>query len=139
MCREKNEPCEYSFYCVRLIYSLLVIDATNNIYNRQQLKEDKTLDEEAFKQYVVKEVATQDYQQAVAEEVATKCAEIAKQPSGDNPDGGDESKCAKTQLKAMKCVMKEFFEACPADLQDQAEHCKKMREMVKSGEFKRFG
>lgn len=110
-----------------------------NWCNRQQLNEDKTLNEEAFKQHIVKEVATQDYLQAVAEDVAIKCAEIAKQPSAEHPDGENESKCSKSPVKAMKCVIKEFFEACPADLQDQAEHCKKMREMVKSGEFKRFG
>lgn len=101
---------------------------TENIFFQKQLNEDKTLNEEAFKNYISNEVATQDYQKAVAEDVATKCFESSKQTSHESDESAT---CSNLPKRAMKCVMKGFFEACPADSQDQSEQCVKMREMVK--------
>lgn len=79
------------------------------------------------------ELAKEDYQKAIADATVTKCIEEAK----NSPNGGPakDSKCNGIPLKAGMCVHKEFFKACPADMQDQSEKCVKFREMVNSGKF----
>lgn len=96
----------------------------------KQLNEDGTFNEGAAKEYVINEIAKQDYLKPIAADTATKCIETAKEPSGENPSG-----CSKLPMKFMGCIMKDFFEACPADLQDKSEHCVKIREKLSSGQF----
>lgn len=106
-------------------------DATNQlIWNLKQLNEDGTLNEDGAKNYIINEVATQEHLKSIAADTATKCTEAAKESSGENPSG-----CSKIAVKLMGCIMKDFFGACPADLQDQSEHCVKIREKVSSGQF----
>lgn len=70
-------------------------------------------------------MATHDFTKAIAADTATKCAAAAKDSSGENSSG-----CSKTTSKLMWCVVKEFFKACPTELQDQSERCVKMRERL---------
>lgn len=74
-------------------------------------------------------MAIEDYQKTIVSETATKCMAEAQDASS----GSNESECKNTSLKALICVGKEFFLACPTDMQDTSEKCVKLREMVQNG------
>lgn len=91
----------------------------------QQLNENNTLNEVAFRNYIAHEVATQDYQKVIAKDAAMKCVEITKGFTEVNSSG-----CTIIPIELLSCITKEFFHACPVELQNQSEHCIKMREWV---------
>lgn len=77
-------------------------------------------------------MATEDFEKTIASETATKC--IAKAQDASSGSGeASESECKNTSLKALMCVGKEFFLACPTELQNTSEKCVKIREMVQNG------
>lgn len=87
------------------------------------------MDDAAFTAWV-KEIAEKTERlNAIAEEIAKKCLEKAKDSSTDrpNPDG---MKCSQQPIKAIMCVHKEFVKSCPAADQDQSEKCVKFREKI---------
>ncbi|XP_055298694.1 uncharacterized protein LOC129566632 [Sitodiplosis mosellana] len=96
---------------------------------------DKSLNEDKYRIVVTTQMATEDYQKAVADAIATKCIEKVK-----SADGSEESpdECSKTALKANHCASKELINACPADKQDNDEHCVHFREFI-NGDLKGKG
>lgn len=80
-------------------------------------------------------MATEDFQKAIASEAATKC--IAKVQAANNgtteSSEANKSGCKHTVMKAIRCVSKEFFIACPTDLQDSSDKCVKLREAIENG------
>lgn len=97
-----------------------------------QINADKSLNEENYRSFVTTQMATEDYQKAIVDDIVTKCIEKIKAAdnSGEGPDG-----CSKTALKAFHCVSKDIINACPADKQDPDEHCVRLRELI-NGDFK---
>lgn len=75
-------------------------------------------------------MATEDFEKTIASETATKCIAKAQDASSGS---GEASECKNTSHKAMMCVAKEFFLACPTELQNTSEKCVKIREMVQNG------
>lgn len=92
------------------------------------------MNENGFRSFVKKGLATEDYQKAIADETITKCIEEAK-TSPDQEPAKTAGKCDSTPLKASMCVHREFFNACPIEMQDQSEKCANIREMENSGKF----
>lgn len=103
----------------------------NNINFIQQVNADGSLNEDGFRSFVTNDLATEDYKKAIADQTVTKCLEEAK--SSPNPAPPKDSKCNGIGMKAGMCVHKEFFKACPTEMQDTSEKCVKFRELVNSG------
>lgn len=69
---------------------------------------------------VTNEMATEEHQKKVAEEIANKCIEEIKNHK--NP-----KRCSKIAVNASSCVWTKFAKACPTEKQIQSNACKKAR------------
>lgn len=87
------------------------------------------MDDDAFTAHLNEMTEKNERLKAIAEEIARKCLEKAKDTSTDrpNPDG---MKCSQLPIKVLMCVHKEFLKSCPAADQDQSEKCIKFRERI---------
>lgn len=75
-------------------------------------------------------MATEDFQKAVADDIATNCTEKVKNLNStddQSPEG-----CTTIALKALHCASKGMINAWPSDKQSTEEHCVKFREFMKS-------
>nr|UXL82966.1 odorant binding protein OBP26 [Sitodiplosis mosellana] len=88
---------------------------------------DESLNEDKYRSFITTQMATEDYQKAVADAIATKCIEKVNSADGseESPDG-----CSETAMEAFHCASKELINACPADKQDNDEHCVHFREFI---------
>lgn len=91
------------------------------------------MNEVAYRTFVTTQMATEDYQKAVADGIATKCIEKIK--SADSSEEQIQDGCSKVGLKAFHCSSKELINSCPVAQQDTSEPCVKFREFV-NGDFK---
>lgn len=87
------------------------------------------MNDDAFIAWVKKVSEQTERLNGIAEEIATKCLEKAKDTSTDRPTS-DGMKCSQQPIKAAMCVGKEFAKSCPAADQDQSERCVRFRERL---------
>lgn len=83
------------------------------------------------------QVATEDFQKAIANETALNCIENTPK-STNGAESVNENGCKDVWIRAAFCVFEQFFNACPADLQDSSERCNQLRAAVKNGELRNF-
>lgn len=94
-----------------------------------KIAEDKTLNEDGFRNYVIQEKAIDDHQKAIAADVVKKCIEEVKSLSAVNKYF-TESNCNNIAIIAIKCVDLEFFNSCPVEKQISSQECVKARDSV---------
>lgn len=114
----KVKFCELSNLISRNISNQLLASS------KPQIDDSKNFNEDGYKTFL-NEAAIEDYEKAIATDVATKCTEKMKNVTKENESG-----CKPTALGAMMCAGKEFFNACPAESQNKSEECEKMRQMI---------
>lgn len=73
-------------------------------------------------------MASEDYQKAVADGIATKCIEEMK--TSDSNEEENSEGCSETGTRAFHCAGKELINSCPNDKQDTADECVKFREFI---------
>lgn len=105
-----------------------VIKTTNPFFGK--INENKTLNEDGFRNFVANEMAIEDRQKAVAANITTKCIQILNEyPDKDR----DHVKLDATDCNAIEatvlfyCADLEFMKSCPTDLQDPSLECVELR------------
>lgn len=73
-------------------------------------------------------MASENYQKAAVDGIATKCIEEVKKLDDIDKDVTDG--CSKTGAKAFHCAGKELINSCPAEKQDTTDQCVKFREFI---------
>lgn len=90
------------------------------------------MDDDAFIAWAKEMSEKTERLRGIAEVIATKCLEKARDSSTDRPTS-DGMKCNQQPIKAAMCVNKEFIKSCPAADQDQSEGCVRFREWIEKG------
>lgn len=94
------------------------------------------MNEDAYHSFVVTQMATEDYQKAVADAIVIKCIEKINAPNNSSEEQSQDG-CSKIGSRAIRCASKELTKSCPDDKKDNNEKCVKFREMIDSGKCKR--
>lgn len=147
---KKNECSK----CIELKFGLTISPLVGNWlirFNTHQINSDGSLAEDEYRNFLITELADEEYKKDRAEATITKCIEEAKAPS-DIPDRilG----CNTIPLRAGICISREFFKgktylsihvrnrkineylsfkACPIEMQETSEQCVEFRRWVESG------
>lgn len=99
-------------------------------FHIHKINDDKTFNEDGFRNYVINIKAVGDHQKAIADEVATKCIEEVNRLSDENKHDVTKSGCSNIPFIAAKCVNSEFFKSCPAEKRISSEECVEVRNSV---------
>lgn len=105
-----------------------VIKTANPFFGK--INENKTLNEDGFRNFVANEMAIEDRHKAVAANITTKCIQMLNEYLDINRDNVklDATDCNSIGTTVLfYCAGLEFIKSCPTDLQDPSPECVELR------------